>query len=825
MLDFLRARHFFYILIWITSSYLSIPFGSLAMGGTLPSCSNVSAVCPSDTLPNGKVTSSFPVPASVTPPCLNLRSSTEGPPRIDLQACSVILRNSGLDSFTYHDTSQACKMYQTPQGLLDRIEQFYSYQVGCFYKGVIVSGTQTDPKHDGSCVGLGSASNAGDTSWAAVCNSTDGEDTHNHLGKSCGSFDSGQYGVSHFKGLSIQVTKYFAKQVVTEVEKGSLKITQGGGCEAIAQDYQVGNDCARCLSDNIVGGAGIRSFPLAFFTNKLDFCPVDRTQIVAGQVNISPTGVPSGMPAQYLHVSKGASCLMSAHRSSRIKLFEYLMHCEIDWRTQHFTVQVLQPAIAQGLPDSANHTSQVQAFFKNFPSSHGDPDFGTPVTLPSFVSTASSASCPQAALEFSLKYPLLGFALGLGPLRNRRKKKTGLSLKVGFVFILLLSNLSWGKVSKSGDDSGTHDGNTSGYHCTNIVGAKCASKVESCVGNYQTDDGAPYVNDHNSVGIWDDNGRAKGVHEGNRNGTDTYLQAKWCCDNSQSPNLSNQNPCFADPTPGCIAKKYGTNSSDFELVNPLPTPMTSDVNMANNIYNQCLWCKNNTLHSATFNCVASPVASITPGPPVTGSMITQIGNQIREYTGLGGGVSMDPSPTPSTSGGQILPSSYGDPTTAGGSKSSAAPGGGVADAQPSRGPSLRGNLGQGRSAGGTASKTGASGQGAREFNLDEVGPAPPSVSAVPSSLLSQSRGASTITGGGGRSSGRVWRSTSQDGNGSGDLAGGPAGSQNYGGGDSGELARMGEDPLDYFTRIDLGQDLFREVHRQYQSHAPSLWVP
>jgi len=119
--------------------------------------------------------------------------------------------------------------------------------------------------------------------------------------------------------------------------------------------------------------------------------------IQVGQVTPGafPNGVPSGMPANYINVSKGASCIMSGHRTSRVKLFEYLMHCEIDWRVQQFLANAHQ-AIAQGLASPTNVNSGAKTFFQNIvnASTNHYQDVGTPVTLPSFVPTTSSTPCP-----------------------------------------------------------------------------------------------------------------------------------------------------------------------------------------------------------------------------------------------------------------------------------------------------------------------------------------------------------------------------------------------------------------------------------------------
>jgi hypothetical protein len=193
-------------------------------------------------------------------------------------------------------------------------------EIDCFYKGYVVDNTQKECKDGYPTSGTGPRQ--------VVCNINEGEIDRNKApyNDSCGSPDTlnSYWERNQVMGIRAQAMKYFTNQILNEEIRKKNNLSISDRCQAMAQDYLQYTKDAEGISSKVVGGAP--SIPSQVSNGQIDFCSNDPSKMVVSFQ--SPDGTQNSIDLSRL-VPKSAACYLSISRDNRILMFSGVAECEL----------------------------------------------------------------------------------------------------------------------------------------------------------------------------------------------------------------------------------------------------------------------------------------------------------------------------------------------------------------------------------------------------------------------------------------------------------------------------------------------------------------
>jgi hypothetical protein len=700
--------------------------------------------------------------SSVDVPCLSSASnqnSGQNGPRLDVQSCSVVLRTPSAESARRTSTGQVAK------GILDLVEGFYRYKVSCMYHQVEVTGNtaplNVDLNNASQCVGINLRQS--NVPPAIICNIADNEDNQNYLSESCGLPRDGSWEYSHIRGVKAQAIKFYRKKVIDEVES-SKKLTITTGCQEQAKDYKKLNDEAKNLSDTILAGAGITAIPQEVYTNKINFCSTDNMADPNGnstlEDKINQLGIDSNKYKGILSLPKASSCMMNASRSMRETLFGYLVQCEINARIDQFYVDVLENSLSSRIKEAAQYCMDHASGIDAFKSCYDKKVKQVFKDVNNqYFGNTRISSTLPASPRWTTK---LGFPAK--SMDSEGDLKTWLFAFAGITRVLrgkkaVKKRQAMDKESKKTSSLLTLWGRMTGLVVFTLFASGSDCTNKTCVGDHDKNDASSY----------------------------TARLAKACCDPGNDDEMK---PEFNNPT------DQATQTQCMTCMGVAPDVFTS--------------------------CPAPPGASPSPDPKPAqvAANAGTIHSNISDYYSGGSQTRVAPSSSPLSNAGMTLSNGTSSGALDGGIQKSL-PKGAVTDlsaqvGSPTSNIKAQGGSIQGGSIGGGGNGTGALSQlsGNSEFNT--------ATGLVSSGALVGTGGYLGGAGGpAGRGSGGSGGFRNDVAVGDGENKGVEFGAKSAA--DDGIHALGTADPENYFTRINLDQNLFKIVHDRYQNKAGG-WI-
>jgi len=662
-----------------------------------------------------------------------------------------------------------------PQGIITSVKSYFSNNIKCYYQGWVMNDSSTQCQE-------GDWTSPDPLVKAVVCSINDSEGTsdsgvgsQNNVNDSCGiPYDTPGtvWEDNQIRGLRVQGIKYFRNQVINEViNNHSLNISSS--CTAMANDYYNLNSTAKNLSSGLTNSAG--SLPPQINSGGVDFCSNNSQSLTVSYTDPNnPSGPQITVDLSQI-IPKSAACYLSVSRQNRTSLFGTLMECEVWARMDAFYTEF-----------AADETITLNGVIQNCASQAYNQ--GKSVGQAQLSQSAGQAAGVQA-FRSCYKPAIRSFFQGViqrripgnfQTLREKKqpKEKTQLCQVEGLSLIFALGSLRK-KGNKKRNEP--HRG-------------KVRKVFQFILGNALILAWATY-----------------------------FSWGGGCCGDSGS------NP---PPTPNLVTTCVGQHDLNTQTNSTAPTypadTFPTSLESACCVTGASAYSDPNPATNSDMTlCLKCFGASKCKGPQqsqATGAGFAGQADQANTYAGMGNGPSnpVNPTSTPSSTGPLMSSSDATAGNTVSGTgnlpgaspNTSAAGGGG--QTQPSGTP---GGPPSNASEGGSGGSAASSGMGGAGSGLASKGTS--GVLAQFSAMVGGAvNGVYRSVGGAGES-----ESSGVGGSGIEVRGAGNAGSQSFGSSPSsdGEVTMIGQDPVDYFTRISLDTTIFKVVHDRYANKS-TAWL-